>query len=153
MTIALNRQLLMIHIHLFLQPHLLKNILLSSIAVSPDEEQSILQSLTIGKAAGPGSISNRLLKELAIPLSEPLCDLFNSPPPPQSGQVPSTWKEANVSPVHKNDDPSVISSYRPISPLNTFGRVMEKIVHKHVFNLRIRICSRGLHCKPTRRYI
>ena len=56
------------------------------------------QSLTIGKAAGPDSISNRLLKELAIPLSEPLCDLFNFSL--QSGQLPSTWKEANVSHVH-----------------------------------------------------
>ena len=52
----------------------------------------------------------------------------------QSGQVPSTWKEANVSPVHKKDDPSIISNYRPISLLNTVGKVMEKIVHKHVFN-------------------
>ena len=59
---------------------------LSSIAVSPDEEQFVLESLTIGKAAGPDSISNRLLKELAIPLSEPLCDLFNVSL--QSGQVP-----------------------------------------------------------------
>ena len=101
---------------------------LSSIAITPDEVQSVLQSLNIGKAA----ISNRLLKELAIPLSEPLCDLFNFSL--QSGQVPSTWKEANVSPVHKKDDPSIISNYRPISLLNTVGKVMEKIVHKHVFN-------------------
>ena len=105
---------------------------LSSIAITPDEVQSVLQSLNIGKAAGPDSISNRLLNELAIPLSEPLCDLFNFSL--QSGQVPSTWKEANVSPVHKKDDPSIISNYRPISLLNTVGKVMEKIVHKHVFN-------------------
>ncbi|MCG7869675.1 MAG: endonuclease/exonuclease/phosphatase family protein [Candidatus Thiodiazotropha taylori] len=105
---------------------------LSSIVITPDEVQSVLQSLTIGKAAGPDSISNRLLKELAIPLSGPLCDLFNFSL--HSGQVPSTWKEANVTPVHKKDDPSVISNYRPISLLNTVGKVMEKIVHKHVFN-------------------
>ena len=50
------------------------------------------------------------------------------------GQVSSTWKEANVSPVHKKDDPSVVSNYRPISLLNTICKAMEKIVHKHVFN-------------------
>ena len=105
---------------------------LSSIAITPDEVQSVVQSLNIGKAAGPDSVSNRLLKEIAIPHSEPLCELFNFPL--QSGQVPSTWKEANVSPIHKKDDPSIISNYRPISLLNTVGKVMEKIVHKHVFN-------------------
>ena len=67
---------------------------LGSIAITPDEVQSVLQSLNIGKAAGPDSISNRLLKELAIPLSEPLCDLFNFSL--QSGQVPSTWKEVTL---------------------------------------------------------
>ncbi|MEW8548237.1 MAG: endonuclease/exonuclease/phosphatase family protein, partial [Candidatus Thiodiazotropha sp.] len=66
--------------------------LLSSIAITSEEVQSTLQSLAIGKAAGPDSISNRLLKELAIPLSAPLCDLFNFSL--QSGQVPSSWKEA-----------------------------------------------------------
>ena len=34
----------------------------------------------------------------------------------------------------KKDDPSDVSNYRPISLLNTLGKVLEKIVHKHVFN-------------------
>ena len=41
------------------------------------EVQSTLQTLQLGKAAGPDSINNRLLKELAQPLSFPLSDIFN----------------------------------------------------------------------------
>ena len=50
------------------------------------------------------------------------------------GTFPDMWKEANVSPLFKKDDPSSVSNYRPISLLNTIGKVMEKIVHKHMFN-------------------
>ena len=51
-----------------------------------------------------------------------------------SGKVPSIWKEANVTPIFKKDDPSIISNYRPISLLGTIGKVLDKIVHKNLFN-------------------
>ena len=105
---------------------------LSSNIITADEVQSTLKSLSIGKATGPDSISNRLLKEFAVPLSEPLADFFNFSI--RSGKVPKLWKEVNSSPICKKDDPSIVSNYRPISLLNTLGKVLEKIVHKHVFN-------------------
>ena len=36
--------------------------------------------------------------------------------------------------IHKKYDPSDISNYRPVSLLSTVGKVLEKIVHKHLFN-------------------
>ena len=36
--------------------------------------------------------------------------------------------------THKKNDPSEISNYRHISLLSTVGKVLEKIVHKHIFN-------------------
>ena len=51
-----------------------------------------------------------------------------------TGQVLSFWKEANIIPIHKKDDRSEVSNYRPVSLLNTIGKVLEKIVHKRVFN-------------------
>ena len=96
------------------------------------EVESVLKSLQIGKAAGPDSIDNRLLKELAQPLSSPLADLFNYSL--SSGRVPTIWKQANITPIYKKDDPSDVTNYRPISLLSTIGKVFEKIIHKHVFN-------------------
>ena len=48
-----------------------------SISIHPQEVENILKTLKIGKAAGPDSIDNRLLKKLARPLSAPLTDLFS----------------------------------------------------------------------------
>ena len=50
---------------------------LESISISAYEVEDILKTLKTGKAAGPDSIDNRLLKEFARPLSAPLTDLFN----------------------------------------------------------------------------
>ena len=86
----------------------------------------------LGKSSGPDGINNRILKELSSELANPLCSLFNSSL--SSGSFPSSWKEANVTPIFKKDDASNVSNYRPISLLNTIGKVMEKLVHKHVFN-------------------
>ena len=44
------------------------------------------------------------------------------------------WKKTNVTPVSKKDDPTDCKNYRPISLLSTLGKVIGKIVHKHVFN-------------------
>ena len=110
----------------------LPNYKLDSISVTPDKVQSTLQTLQLGKSAGPDSINNRLLKELAQPLSFPLSDIFNYSL--FTGKLPSIWKLANVTPIYKKDDPSDVSNYRPISLLSTIGKVLEKIVHKYVFN-------------------
>ena len=99
---------------------------------TPTEVESVLKSLKTGKAAGPDAVNNRLLIELAQPLASPLCDLFNYSL--FSGKVPDIWKIANVTPIHKKNDPNDVSNYRPISLLSTIGKVIEKLVHKHVFN-------------------
>ena len=48
--------------------------------------------------------------------------------------VPTSWKEATVTPFFTKDDPSEVSNYRSISLLNTIGKVFEKLVLKHVYN-------------------
>ena len=105
---------------------------LETLSISAYEVEDILKTLKTGKAAGPDSIDNRLLKELARPLSAPLTDLFNFSL--STGKVPSLWKQANVTPVFKKNDPSDVSNYRPISLLNTIGKVLEKIIHKYIYN-------------------
>ena len=91
----------------------LPNYKLDSISVTPDEFQSTLQTLQLGKPAGSDSINNRLLKELAQSLSFPLSDIFNYSL--STGKLPSIWELPNVIPLYKKDDPSNISNYRPIS--------------------------------------
>ena len=97
---------------------------LNSISTSTSEVASTSKSLQLGKATGPDAINNRILKELATPLSFPLSDLFNFSL--ATGKVPQMWKEANVTPIFKKEDSSVVSNYRPISLLSAEGKVLEK---------------------------
>ena len=72
---------------------------LDSVVFTPTEVKDILNTLKLVKASGPDNVNNRILKEAAAPLSDPLCDLFNYS---MSKRVcPNIWKEANVSPIYK----------------------------------------------------
>jgi hypothetical protein len=51
--------------------------MLPDIFISPDEVESVLKYHPLRKSSGPGKINNRILRELSIELSGPLCSLFN----------------------------------------------------------------------------
>ena len=105
---------------------------LSTIALTPLEVESVLKTLVVGKASGPNGVNNRILKELSREISQPLCSLFNYSL--QTCTVPNSWKESNVCPVPKKDNESQLSNYRPISLLNSEGKVFERLIFKHLFN-------------------
>ena len=105
---------------------------LSSIAFDPQEVEEILKSLKTDKASGPDGLSNRILKKLSHELSSPLCSLFNKFL--SLGKFPSPYKDANVTPVHKKGDLSLVSNYRPISLLNSVAKLFEKVVFKYIYN-------------------
>ena len=91
-----------------MSPHKLESIFTSYLEV-----EDILQTLKTGKAAGPESTDNRLLKELARPLSAPLTDLFNVSL--FKGKVPNLWKQTNVNPYFV----SLPGNYSEIIPMWT----------------------------------
>ena len=77
---------------------------LSSIGTSPDEVKSILDTLKTGKAVGTDNINNFILKTCASEISYHLSNLFSLSL--STSKVPKLWKEANVTPVFKKDDPN-----------------------------------------------
>ena len=105
---------------------------LESIVLSRTEVESVLKSLAVGKASGPNGLSNRILRELSKELSVPFCSLFNQSL--RSGAFPSPYKEANVCPIPKKGDLSIVSNYRPISLLNAESKVLERLVFKYLYN-------------------
>ena len=60
---------------------------LNSICITASEVLPVLKAFKTGKASGPDAINNRILKELAKPLSFPLSDHFNASL--IKGQVPA----------------------------------------------------------------
>ena len=105
---------------------------LKSIALTTDEVDSVLKIVPVGKTSGPSGLSSRILRELSHELFIPYCSLFNQSL--NTGSVPSSYKEANICPVPKKGDLSVLSNHRPISLLNSEDKVFERLIFKHFYN-------------------
>ncbi|MCG7867795.1 MAG: reverse transcriptase family protein, partial [Candidatus Thiodiazotropha taylori] len=100
--------------------------------ITPQNTKDVLDNLDASKSCGPDLMSPRLLKEGSSLLATPYSILFNSSL--QQGEFPSQWKDANVTCIHKKDDRSLPSNYRPISLLCQAGKIMERCVHKELYN-------------------
>ncbi|KAI8508004.1 hypothetical protein Bbelb_142440 [Branchiostoma belcheri] len=103
---------------------------LESLQVTVDEVRQQLLSLKVGKSCGPDDITPNLLRRVADSISRPLTHLFNMSL--SLGQVPSRWKEANVTPIHKGGSRHALNNYRPISLLNSIPKVLENLVNKRL---------------------
>ena len=76
-------------------------------------------------------ISSRLLKLTAPSVARSLTQLFNYSL--QTGEIPSEWKSANITPVLKKGRKEDVNNYRPISVLPIVAKVFERIVHKQLY--------------------
>ena len=52
----------------------------------------------------------------------------------EHGIFPSQLKIAKVIPIHKSGDSTDVTNYRPISLLSAFSKVVEKLMHSHVYD-------------------
>ena len=73
-----------------------------------------------------------LLKNSSVELAKPLNILFNHSI--NTGQVPSTWKEAAVVPIYKGGDRSLAKNYWPISLTSAMMKVLERLIRKQLVN-------------------
>ncbi|KAK3097835.1 hypothetical protein FSP39_013615 [Pinctada imbricata] len=105
---------------------------LSDIIIDETDVIDVLSSLNTNKATGPDLINPILLRNASRELAPLFTKLFNLSI--QTSTFPASWKLANVSPIFKKDDPSLVKNYRPISLLSIIGKVMERCVFKHLYN-------------------
>lgn len=55
-----------------------------------------------------------------------------------SGMFPSVWKQAQITPLPKKNNPSSLSDYRPISILPFLSKLLERLVHHQLTSFLIR---------------
>ena len=84
------------------------------------------------KSSGHDLLSTHILKLTRNALKYPLTILLNKSL--ESGIVPETLKTAKVIPIFKSKDPDLFTNYRPISLLPSISKILEKFVHKRVYN-------------------
>lgn len=89
-----------------------------------------LKGLKRSKATGIDNLPPALLKDSADAIAKPLCHVINLSL--RSGDVPTTWKQARVVPIHKSGPTDAPENFRPISILPAMSRILEKAVHKQL---------------------
>ena len=86
----------------------------------------LLSNLRPDKAAGPDEIRPIVLKELRLEIAPIIQLIFERSL--ATGELPSDWTKANVSPIFKKGDKSDPANYRPISLTCILCKVMAHII-------------------------
>ena len=84
------------------------------------------------KSTGPQSIPIKLLKLIPDLILIPLCRIINQSF--QTGVFPDALKISEVIPIHKGGSTEEINNYRLISLLSIFDKIIEKIMHKRLYD-------------------
>ena len=100
--------------------------------VSHEEVLDIINSLE-NKTTRPVSIPIKLLKLVPDLILIPLCNTINVSF--NTGIFPSLLKIVKVIPVHEGGSTQDMNNYRPISWLSIFDKIIEKLMHKILYNI------------------
>ena len=111
----------------------LQNSYPNSLYLSPVDEQEIQNCIINLKAASPGPdhIMPQVIKSCASAISKPLTHLVNLSF--LRGVVPDSLKIANIIPIFKAGDRDLLSNHRPISLLNCFSKIYERLMHNRLY--------------------
>ena len=120
--------------------------------IIPEGIEKLIRDLKPGKAPGPDLIRKEDLQIDIQLTSQCLTHIYNKSL--QAGKLPTDWKVANVTPIHKKGPTNIANNYRPISLTSVPCKILEHIVLR---NLNARLDSilhhrqhgfrRGLSCE------
>ena len=99
-------------------------------AIKNKDIESLLKNMDGNKAPSPDGYHPCFVKELAEFISEPLGIIFRNLV--ESGNIPTQWKEARVSAIHKKGNQKLSSNYRPVSITSVLCRILEKLVRNQI---------------------
>ena len=74
----------------------------------------------------------QIIKQIGEPLAAPLSLLINRSL--VEGKFPECMKIAKVIPIYKSKEKNIFNNYRPISLLPNFSKILEKVVHKRLYD-------------------
>ena len=100
--------------------------------VTPVEIENIIMGLNNSNATGVDQIPMKIIKISSAYIKNPLTHVINLSF--SEGHFPSTLKISKVIPIHKKGDSSNLGNYRPISLLNNFSKIFEKVMHHRITN-------------------
>ena len=105
---------------------------LNTINFTKNDILDVRRNLDSSKAHGHDQISIRMVQICDKAICKPLHLIFSSCI--ESGIFPTEWKKANVVPIHKRDDKQNVKNYRPVSLLQIFGKIFERLIYNEMYS-------------------
>ena len=99
---------------------------LTYISINDDMVAAVLGRLKPNKSPGGDGLHPRVLVEIKNEMSTPLRMIFTRSL--HAGQLPSSGKEANVTPIYKKGKRHIPENYRPVSLTSMAGECMERLI-------------------------
>ena len=118
----------------FTHHHYMQNKVQTNMFMAPTDPYEIIKIIDTLKrknSTGHDNISSSLIKDIKHVIAQPLTILINKSL--QNGAVPDSLKLAKVIPIYKSKNRVLLNNYRPISLLPAFSKILEKIVHKRLY--------------------
>ena len=97
---------------------------------NPNEIAKLIDKLNNKKATGPDNIHIKTVKSIKEIISKILTHVINICF--TNGMYPEQLKTAKVIPIHKKNDPTDPSNYRPISLLSCMNKIIEKVIYSRL---------------------
>ena len=86
----------------------------------------VIDKLKASKSQGPDQIHPKLIKECKDSLNKPLEIIFKKSL--ENCQLPSIWKQGNVTAIFKSGQKNKPENYRPISLTSVHGKLLERLI-------------------------
>ena len=103
--------------------------------ISEEEVIGIINALE-NKTSGPTSIPIKMLKMIPDLIIIPLCRISNMSF--ITGVFHEILKIVKVIPVHKGGSTQDMNNFRPVSLLSIFDKIMEKLLHKRLYDFLVK---------------
>jgi len=103
---------------------------MDDIEITVEEVKEKLDKLKVNKSPGPDMLHPRVLYELREEIVYPLVKIFNLSI--KSKEIPSDWRNANITAIYKKGKKSDVGNYRPISLTCIVCKVMEAIIRDKI---------------------
>ena len=98
--------------------------------ITEHELETELKKMKSNKSFGYDGISTNIARIIAKEISKPLAHIFDLTF--TFGSIPDKLKVALVTPIFKGNDDNKFENYRPLSVLNCFSKLLEKLMIKRL---------------------
>ena len=113
-------------------PRVNENTMLDNIQFRPETIVKLSKKIKPKSSQGPDGYSSYLLTKIVPAIAEPVSMMYQSFM--SVGRIPTMWKSAIITPLHKKGVSSDPSNYRPVSLTSVFCKLMERAVVLDLIN-------------------